>query len=88
MALSLLPAVSGDLFGPKFTTRKYGLLFTARGMAALLVSPANRLHKHAGSSAPDGDAVAEEFRAALRLKDQPVEYEDDDPDDTDHDDEK
>jgi OFA family oxalate/formate antiporter-like MFS transporter len=41
---SLFPAVSGDMFGRKFATTNYGLLYTAKGTASLLVSLCNRLH--------------------------------------------
>src|SRR6185436_9526121 len=34
---SLFPAVSGDMFGRKFATTNYSLLYTAKGTAALLV---------------------------------------------------
>lgn len=34
---SLFPATSGDLFGQKFATTNYGLLYTAKGTASLLV---------------------------------------------------
>ena len=34
---SLFPATCGDLFGRKFATTNYGLLYTAKGTAALLV---------------------------------------------------
>jgi MFS transporter, OFA family, oxalate/formate antiporter len=34
---SLFPAASGDLFGQQFATTNYGLLYTAKGTAALLV---------------------------------------------------
>jgi MFS family permease len=35
---SLFPAVSGDMFGRKFATANYGILYTAKGAATLLVS--------------------------------------------------
>jgi OFA family oxalate/formate antiporter-like MFS transporter len=41
---SLFPAVSGDMFGRKFATTNYALLYTSKGAAALLVSLCNRLH--------------------------------------------
>jgi OFA family oxalate/formate antiporter-like MFS transporter len=41
---SLFPAVSGDMFGGTYATTNYGLLYTAKGAASLLVSLANRLH--------------------------------------------
>ena len=34
---SLFPAMCGDLFGKKFATTNYGLLYTAKGTASLLV---------------------------------------------------
>jgi MFS transporter, OFA family, oxalate/formate antiporter len=34
---SLFPAICGDLFGRKFATTNYGLLYTAKGTASLLV---------------------------------------------------
>jgi OFA family oxalate/formate antiporter-like MFS transporter len=41
---SLFPALSADLFGRKFATTNYGLLYTAKGTAALLVPLASVLH--------------------------------------------
>lgn len=35
---SLFPAVSGDMFGRRFATTNYGILYTAKGAAALLGS--------------------------------------------------
>jgi OFA family oxalate/formate antiporter-like MFS transporter len=46
---SLFPAVSADLFGRRFSTTNYGLLYTAKGAATLLVSLANRLQARTGS---------------------------------------
>jgi OFA family oxalate/formate antiporter-like MFS transporter len=46
---SLFPAVSGDMFGRQFATANYGLLYTAKGAAALLVSLCNRLQAATGS---------------------------------------
>jgi OFA family oxalate/formate antiporter-like MFS transporter len=40
---SLFPAVSADMFGRKYATTNYALLYTAKGMAAILVSLCNRL---------------------------------------------
>ena len=40
---SLFPAVCGDMFGRQFATTNYGLLYTAKGSATLLVSLLNRL---------------------------------------------
>jgi MFS transporter, OFA family, oxalate/formate antiporter len=45
---SLFPAVSCDMFGRKFATTNYGLLYTAKGVAAVLVSLANRLQEQTG----------------------------------------
>jgi OFA family oxalate/formate antiporter-like MFS transporter len=41
---SLFPALCGDLFGSKYATTNYGLLYTAKGTAALLVPLGNTLH--------------------------------------------
>jgi OFA family oxalate/formate antiporter-like MFS transporter len=38
---SLFPAVSGDMFGRQFATTNYGLLYTAKGAATLLVALCN-----------------------------------------------
>jgi OFA family oxalate/formate antiporter-like MFS transporter len=46
---SLFPAVSSDLFGRKYATTNYGLLYTAKGTAAVLVSLCNRLQAETGS---------------------------------------
>ncbi len=46
---SLFPAVSGDMFGRKFATTNYSLLYTAKGAAGLLVALCNRLQAHTGS---------------------------------------
>jgi OFA family oxalate/formate antiporter-like MFS transporter len=46
---SLFPAVSGDMFGRQFATANYGLLYTAKGAAALLVTLCNRLQAATGS---------------------------------------
>jgi OFA family oxalate/formate antiporter-like MFS transporter len=46
---SLFPALSGDMFGSRFATTNYGLLYTAKGTASLIVSLTNRWHEHAGS---------------------------------------
>ena len=45
---SLFPALSGDLFGRRFATANYGLLYTAKGTAALLVPFANLLKQASG----------------------------------------
>ncbi|MBI1914657.1 MAG: oxalate/formate MFS antiporter [Planctomycetes bacterium] len=49
---SLFPAVSGDLFGRKFAATNYGLLYTAKGAASLLVALCNRLHAGTGNWTP------------------------------------
>jgi OFA family oxalate/formate antiporter-like MFS transporter len=45
---SLFPAVSGDMFGRKFAATNYGLLYTAKGAATLLVALGNRLQAETG----------------------------------------
>jgi len=49
---SLFPAMSGDLFGQKFATTNYGLLYTAKGTASLLVPLGNVLQAATGSWMP------------------------------------
>jgi OFA family oxalate/formate antiporter-like MFS transporter len=49
---SLFPTVSGDMFGRKFATTNYGLLYTAKGMATLLVSACNHLYGATHNWAP------------------------------------
>jgi OFA family oxalate/formate antiporter-like MFS transporter len=46
---SLFPATCTDIYGRKFATTNYGLLYTAKGTAALLVPLANVLTKATGS---------------------------------------
>jgi OFA family oxalate/formate antiporter-like MFS transporter len=46
---SLFPAVCGDLFGRKYATTNYALLYTAKGCATLFVALANRLQAGTGS---------------------------------------
>jgi OFA family oxalate/formate antiporter-like MFS transporter len=46
---SLFPAVSGDMFGRKYATTNYGLLYTAKGAATILISFCNRLQAATGS---------------------------------------
>lgn len=63
---SLFPALSGDLFGRKFATTNYGLLYTAKGIAALLVPVGSLLEVATGSWKPIfGLAVALDWTAAL-----------------------
>jgi OFA family oxalate/formate antiporter-like MFS transporter len=45
---SLFPALSGDIFGRRFATANYGLLYTAKGTAALLVPLASVLKQWSG----------------------------------------
>src|SRR3984893_16655956 len=40
---ALFPAMCADLYGKKFATTNYGLLYTAKGMAALVIPVANLL---------------------------------------------
>jgi MFS transporter, OFA family, oxalate/formate antiporter len=49
---SLFPAICGDLFGRKFATTNYGLLYTAKGTASLLVPLGNVLKGATGSWMP------------------------------------
>jgi OFA family oxalate/formate antiporter-like MFS transporter len=46
---SLFPATCTDLYGKKFATTNYGMLYTAKGTAALLVPLANVLTNATGS---------------------------------------
>lgn len=46
---SLFPATCGDTFGRKFAATNYGLLYTAKGTAALLVPFGNLLRESTGS---------------------------------------
>ncbi len=63
---SLFPAISGDLFGKKFATTNYGLLYTAKGTASLLVPIGSMLKASTGSWVPIfGLAIAFDFTAAL-----------------------
>jgi len=45
----LFPAMCADLYGTKFATANYGLLYTAKGMAAVVVPLANLLPAGTGS---------------------------------------
>src|SRR5438445_2694683 len=49
---SLFPATCGDLFGRKLATTNYGLLYTAKGTASLLVPLGNVLQAATGSWMP------------------------------------
>src|SRR6478735_7513719 len=46
---SLFPATCTDIYGRTFATTNYGLLYTAKGTAALLVPPGNVLYDATGS---------------------------------------
>jgi len=46
---SLFPATCTDIFGRKFSTANYGMLYTAKGTASLLVPLANVLASATGS---------------------------------------
>ena len=46
---SLFPAACTDIYGRKFATTNYGILYTAKGTAALLVPLANVLTAATGS---------------------------------------
>jgi OFA family oxalate/formate antiporter-like MFS transporter len=45
---SLFPALSGDMFGRKFATANYGWLYTAKGLASLLILFGNRIRAETG----------------------------------------
>jgi OFA family oxalate/formate antiporter-like MFS transporter len=63
---SLFPAVSGDMFGRAYATTNYGLLYTAKGAAAILVALCNRLQAQTGSwPLIFGLMIAFDFVAAL-----------------------
>jgi OFA family oxalate/formate antiporter-like MFS transporter len=49
---SLFPAVSGDMFGGRFATTNYSLLYTAKGGASLVVAVLDLLRLKARSWAP------------------------------------
>ena len=49
---SLFPATAGDLFGRQYATTNYGLLYTAKGTASLLVPLGNVLQESTGSWIP------------------------------------
>jgi len=62
---SLFPATSGDTFGVKFATTNNGLLYTAKGTAAVLVPVAGVIAKNYGWQAVFVIAVALNATAAL-----------------------
>jgi MFS transporter, OFA family, oxalate/formate antiporter len=55
---SLFPSLSADTYGRKFATTNYGLLYTAKGTAALLVPYANIIKDATGSWVPIFQAAA------------------------------
>jgi MFS transporter, OFA family, oxalate/formate antiporter len=62
---SLFPATSGDTFGAKFATTNNGMLYTAKGTAALLVPLAGSIATNYGWSAVFAIIVALNATAAL-----------------------
>ncbi len=63
---SLFPAINGDLFGRRFATTNYGLLYTAKGTASLLVPIGSLLKASTGSWMPIFVvAIVFDFAAAL-----------------------
>jgi len=46
---TLFPALCTDLFGSKFATTNYGMLYTAKGVAAILIPLANLLAGYTGT---------------------------------------
>jgi OFA family oxalate/formate antiporter-like MFS transporter len=63
---SIFPALCGDLFGRKHATTNYGLLYTAKGTAALLVPVGSYIQLSTGSWKPVFImASAFDFTAAL-----------------------
>jgi MFS transporter, OFA family, oxalate/formate antiporter len=62
----LFPAACTDFFGERFAAANYGLLYTAKGMASILVPLANLLSDHMGSWTPAFWIIAGlDFAAAL-----------------------
>jgi MFS transporter, OFA family, oxalate/formate antiporter len=51
-AFSLFPALTADLFGRRYATTNYSLLYTAKGTAALLVPLGSLLHEATGRWEP------------------------------------
>ncbi len=49
---SLFPAISGDLFGRQYATTNYGMLYTAKGTASLLVPVGSLVQAATGSWLP------------------------------------
>ena len=48
----LFPALSGDMFGRKFATTNYSLLYTAKGAASLLAALCDVLRSQTGTWIP------------------------------------
>lgn len=62
---SLFPALNGDMFGGKFATANYGILYTAKGAASLLVPFGSALQASTGSWVPIyAVAIVLDFAAA------------------------
>jgi OFA family oxalate/formate antiporter-like MFS transporter len=65
-AFSLFPALTGDMFGRRYATTNYGLLYTAKGTASLLVPLGSYLFTRTGSWWPIlVVAIAFDWLAAL-----------------------
>ncbi|HSB70272.1 MAG TPA: hypothetical protein VLT62_13140 [Candidatus Methylomirabilis sp.] len=47
---SLFPSVTGDLFGRKYATTNYGIVYTAKGLASIFAGPVAALARHAAGS--------------------------------------
>jgi OFA family oxalate/formate antiporter-like MFS transporter len=63
---SLFPAVCGDMFGRQYATTNYGLLYTAKGAATVLIDGANRLQAATGSwELVFGIMIAADWLAAI-----------------------
>lgn len=62
---SLFPAISGDTFGAKYATTNNGMLYTAKGVAALLVPLGSILAQQYGWNAVFVMAVAANIIAAM-----------------------
>ena len=61
---SLFPATSADIFGRRYCTTIYGMLYTAKGTAALLVPVAVYVAQRSGWSVVFAVAAALNFGAA------------------------
>jgi OFA family oxalate/formate antiporter-like MFS transporter len=47
---SLFPSVTGDLFGRKYATTNYGMVYTAKGLASIFAGPVAALARQAAGS--------------------------------------